>query len=118
MVFLSFLKYFKIYHTNQVTNTIKKWQSIQIAIDEIPYRLKIDAKRLEYNSEDSGEKLHFIRISAMNAEMGEGPYSNIVELRKLTTSLSIFFPRLDRIHIFSKTEFDFCSNSDLFHIKK
>jgi hypothetical protein len=92
-----------------VTNTIKKWQSIQIAIDEIPYRLKIDAKRLEYNSEDSGEKLHFIRISAMNAEMGEGPYSNIVELRKLTTSLSIFFP--DLIVSFLKPNL-------IFHIKK
>jgi hypothetical protein len=53
----------------------------------MPYRLRLDKQNYIYDdSSSNGDKLHFIRVSAINNEMGEGPYSNIVELRKLNTS--------------------------------
>ena len=59
----------------------------------MPYRLKL-AKYWESGEESSSsgsilssaEVAHFIRIAAVNAEMGEGPHSNIVELKRLPLS--------------------------------
>ena len=70
-----------------MTNPIKKWHSAQIQVKDMPFRLKLDKHNfISDDSSSNGDKLHFIRISAINNEMGEGPYSNIVELRKLNTS--------------------------------
>ena len=33
------------------------------------------------------DQFNYIRISAVNAELGEGPYSNIIELRNIEKSL-------------------------------
>ena len=87
-------KYFKIYHTDQVTNPIRKWNSINFSLNEMKYKLKPDktigsiSKRNTDNlanvdSASSSEQGYFVRISAVNAELGEGPYSNIIELKKI-----------------------------------
>jgi len=37
------------------------------------------------------DQFHFIRISAVNAELGEGPYSKIIELRNIEKSMIEFY---------------------------
>jgi hypothetical protein len=91
-------KYYKIYYTDQVTNPIRKWNSIKVSANEMPYKLKLDkttgsiSKRNTDNlantdSGSSSEQGYFLRISAVNSESGEGPYSNIIELKKINNSM-------------------------------
>lgn len=79
----------------------------------MPYRLTVDLNSLArkktkrgfaYNSVD--QLVYFVRVSAVNAELGEGPYSNIVELKKMdisnTTTVKFnscftFSPRYNRV---------------------
>lgn len=76
-----------------MTNPIRIWQSVQVPVSEMPYRLTVDLNSLArkktkrgfaYNSVD--QLVYFVRVSAVNAELGEGPYSNIVELKKMDIS--------------------------------
>jgi hypothetical protein len=71
--------------------------SEQVPIGNMPYRLRLSSanfasylkkkhvKRHNEHGQLSNEPpvFYYFRVSAMNAELGEGPYSNIVELRKL-----------------------------------
>ncbi len=47
------------------------------------YELTKRSKRYTHDMISRYDQFHFIRISAINAEQGEGPYSNIVELRNV-----------------------------------
>ena len=51
------------------------------------------AKRLKryFDEYSRYDQFHFMRISAVNAELGEGPYSSIIELRNIQKSLPFFF---------------------------
>jgi len=52
----------------------------------MPFKLKLSQyvpKGPSTESYPSSESFHFIRLSALNAEFGEGPYSQIIELRKI-----------------------------------
>ncbi|CAF0709715.1 unnamed protein product [Brachionus calyciflorus] len=71
------LKYFKIYHTDQVTNPLRNWNLIQVMVKDMPHLLNIDRRR---NSAEFSS--YYLRISAVNLELGEGPFSNIVELKR------------------------------------
>ena len=81
-----------IYHTDQVTKPIKQWTRVKVAIENMPFRLKLDQSiqrqlRLKRNSNDYAplhDDIHYLRISAVNSQLGEGPYSNIVELKMLS----------------------------------
>lgn len=75
------LKYYKIYHTDQVTNPIRNWNSVQVLVKEMPYLLNINSK---LSSTEFGS--YYLRMSAVNLELGEGPYSNIVELKRFDKS--------------------------------
>jgi hypothetical protein len=58
-----------------------------VPVNEMPHRLYLKKSFLSniqkryLESRDS--QPYFIRVSAINAELGEGPYSQIVELKKL-----------------------------------
>ncbi len=66
-------------------------------ISEMPFRLDLNKaisyekhKRYSYsqtyddgNSHQMNRRSYYIRVSAINKEFGEGPYSNIIELRQL-----------------------------------
>jgi hypothetical protein len=61
-----------------------------VPIGDVPYILDLKSLNNKYNSykaneiqSESDPKLFFMRISAINSEVGEGPYSNIIQLRKL-----------------------------------
>ena len=54
----------------------------------MPYRLRLNRlfkRGLNKRNTDSlsNQQFYYIRISAINAELGEGPYSNIVQLKKI-----------------------------------
>ena len=82
-----------IYHTDQVTKPIKQWTRVKVSVEQMPFRLKLDKhsshssnllmrfKRNFLNYEPVHDNVHYIRVSAVNSQMGEGPYSNIVELK-------------------------------------
>jgi hypothetical protein len=53
-----------------------------VPLEEMPYRLNFFNHYYKYSISDS----FYIRISAINAELGEGPYSNITQLRNLVQS--------------------------------
>lgn len=74
---------FRIYHTNQVTRPLRDWHNI--TFNEQPYKLKL-SKYLIKRYLDNAESFYFIRLSALNAEFGEGPYSQIIELKKIDRS--------------------------------
>ena len=71
------MKAFKIYNTNQVTNPINKWNTVQIKVDQMPYKLILEIEK------SKTDRFQFIRISAVNFEFGEGAFSSIVELKKI-----------------------------------
>ncbi len=74
-------KSYKIYYTNQVLDPIDKWNSIIVPVDDMPYPLVMANPR---NTNDL--RSYFMRISAINAEVGEGPHSHIIELKKTLKS--------------------------------
>ena len=76
-----------------MSNPIRAWQSITVPINEMPYPLTVS------NIENSGtDDSYFMRISAINTEVGEGPFSNYIELRKTDKSKILFF--CDEIEIY------------------
>lgn len=70
-----------IYHTNQVTNPIRNWNTVRVPVNDMPYLLSINS-RLASNEHGS----YYLRISAVNQELGEGPFSQIVELKRFDKS--------------------------------
>ena len=85
-----------VYHTDQVTKPIKQWARIKVSAEQMPFRLKLDKgstslsnryMRLKRNDLVNGNyepvhtNVHYVRVSAVNDQMGEGPYSSIVELK-------------------------------------
>lgn len=74
-----------IYHTNQVTNPIRNWNAVKVPVQDMPYLLSINARLAshEYGS-------YYLRMSAVNQELGEGPYSQIVELKHFENSNKFF----------------------------
>lgn len=81
-----------VYHTDQVTKPIKQWARIKVSAEQMPFRLKLDKGpnrhlRLKRNDLVNGNyepvhtNVHYVRVSAVNSQMGEGPYSSIVELK-------------------------------------
>jgi hypothetical protein len=68
------------------------WHSVLVPVNNMPYHLNLNNyepivkewNRLRRDSEDNTP--YFLRISAINAELGEGPYSHIIELRKINQS--------------------------------
>lgn len=82
-----------IYYTDQVTNPLKSWMSVNVPATEMPYELKLKPKsarrtRQSPLSNSLAERSFFIRISAVNLEMGEGPYSNIIQLKRINHSMN------------------------------
>lgn len=63
-------------------------------IGDIPYSLDLKSLNNKYNSYKTNEiqndltnpNIFYMRISAINSEVGEGPYSNVIQLRKLYKS--------------------------------
>ena len=87
-------KSYMIYHTDQVTKPIKQWSRLKVAIDDMPIKLKLEksSNRFRRNPFSSDyapvhDNFHFLRISAVNSQLGEGPYSNIVELKRIKKSI-------------------------------
>lgn len=56
----------------------------------MPYPLTVTNKN-DKTSIKNEQTSYYMRISAINAEVGEGPYSNYIELRTTTTSNYLFF---------------------------
>lgn len=51
---------------------------------DLPFKLKLNKfMKRNLNEDSSSERFHFVRLSALNDEFGEGPYSPIIELRKI-----------------------------------
>ena len=92
-----------IYHTDQVTKPIKQWTRVKVLVDQMPFRLKLDKSlangysRLKRNYLVNGnyepvhDNVHYVRVSAVNSQMGEGPYSNIIELKTFNKGKFGFF---------------------------
>ncbi len=67
-----------------MTSPLSEWNNVTIS--DMPFKLKLSQyvpKGPSTESYPSSESFHFIRLSALNAEFGEGPYSQIIELRKI-----------------------------------
>jgi hypothetical protein len=86
-----------------VTNPIRIWMSEQVPVSQMPYRLRLSSlnfvkTKIKRQSQLSNNPpvFYYFRVSAVNAELGEGPFSNIVELRKMKngtkqSSLTFYF---------------------------
>ena len=103
-----------VYHTDQVTKPIKQWTRIKVSAEHMPFRLKLDKGlaslsnrylRLKRNDLVNGNyepvhtNVHYVRVSAVNTQMGEGPYSSIVELKTFNKGifLILFLILLNKI---------------------
>ena len=60
----------------------------------MPFRLQLSKFLKKKRNLDNLEYFHFFRLSALNAEFGEGPYSQIIELRKIDKSIYFKKPLL------------------------
>ena len=54
---------------------------VKLKLDKHPSRVRRNAFSLDYAPVH--DNFHFLRISAVNSQLGEGPYSNIVELKRI-----------------------------------
>jgi hypothetical protein len=68
-----------------VTSPLKLWNNVTIT--EMPFRLQLSKFLKKKRNLDNLEYFHFFRLSALNVEFGEGPYSQIIELRKIDKSI-------------------------------
>lgn len=55
----------------------------------MPFRLQLSRFFKKKRNLDNLEYFHFFRLSALNVEFGEGPYSQIIELRKIDKSICL-----------------------------
>ena len=70
-----------------MTSPLKLWNNVTIT--EMPFRLQLSKFLKKKRNLDNLEYFHFFRLSALNVEFGEGPYSQIIELRKIDKSICL-----------------------------
>ena len=77
-----------------MTNKIDSWNKLIVTASNMPFRLDLNTVKISKRSSgysdagfDDKTRRFYIRMSAINQEFGEGPYSNIVELRQPDKSM-------------------------------
>ena len=74
-----------------MSNPVRTWQSTLVPINEMPYPLTLPSSSDEISDDDDTNRSYFMRIAAINSEVGEGPFSNYIELRSTEKSSKFIY---------------------------